>query len=98
MAIGKRRIEEESQIDLTPMLDVVFIMLIFFIVTASFINETAIEVQRPPTTDAPPDLENRNIVFDVGPMATLPWGTDALISARCALMWSGCALKTQKRK
>ena len=31
--------EEESSIDLTPMLDVVFIMLIFFIVTASFVKE-----------------------------------------------------------
>ena len=39
MALGKRRREEdESQIDMTPMLDVVFIMLIFFIVTASFVN------------------------------------------------------------
>lgn len=66
MAIGRRRTEEESQIDLTPMLDVVFIMLIFFIVTATFINETAINVQRPPTTEEPPDLENRNIVFQVG--------------------------------
>ena len=32
--------EDESEIDLTPMLDVVFIMLIFFIVTASFIKES----------------------------------------------------------
>ena len=39
--------EEESQIDLTPMLDVVFIMLIFFIVTASFVKESGIEVNRP---------------------------------------------------
>lgn len=66
MAIARRKTEEESQIDLTPMLDVVFIMLIFFIVTATFINETAIDVQRPPTTEEPPDLENLNIVFEVG--------------------------------
>jgi len=39
--------EEEQGIDLTPMLDVVFIMLIFFIVTASFIKEAGIEVDRP---------------------------------------------------
>lgn len=39
--------EEESAIDLTPMLDVVFIMLIFFIVTATFIREAGIEVNRP---------------------------------------------------
>ncbi|MCG8534995.1 MAG: biopolymer transporter ExbD [Pseudomonadales bacterium] len=39
--------QEESPVDLTPMLDVVFIMLIFFIVTASFVKETGIEVNRP---------------------------------------------------
>ena len=39
--------EEESAIDMTPMLDVVFIMLIFFIVTASFVKESGIEVNRP---------------------------------------------------
>lgn len=42
--------EEQSAIDLTPMLDVVFIMLIFFIVTASFIKEPGIEVNRPDAT------------------------------------------------
>lgn len=36
-----------AEIDLTPMLDVVFIMLIFFIVTASFIKEPGVEVVRP---------------------------------------------------
>ena len=39
--------EEESGIDLTPMLDVVFIMLIFFIVTTSFVKESGIDVSRP---------------------------------------------------
>ncbi len=39
--------EEETEINLTPMLDVVFIMLIFFIVTASFIKEAGIEITRP---------------------------------------------------
>lgn len=40
--------EEESKIDLTPMLDVVFIMLIFFIVTATFVKELALDVNKPP--------------------------------------------------
>ena len=44
--------EEENEINLTPMLDVVFIMLIFFIVTATFIKEAGIEVERPNTTTA----------------------------------------------
>lgn len=43
---------EEKTADLTPMLDVVFIMLIFFIVTATFIKETGIEVNRPDTQTA----------------------------------------------
>ena len=38
--------EEEAAIDMTPMLDVVFIMLIFFIVTASFVKEAGIDVNR----------------------------------------------------
>lgn len=44
--------EEESQIDMTPMLDVVFIMLIFFIVTASFVKEAGIDVNRPDAATA----------------------------------------------
>ena len=39
--------EEDNEINLTPMLDVVFIMLIFFIVTATFIKESGIDVNRP---------------------------------------------------
>ena len=39
--------EEEAEINLTPMLDVVFIMLIFFIVTASFVKEAGIEINKP---------------------------------------------------
>ncbi|MGD9006653.1 MAG: biopolymer transporter ExbD [Desulfobacteraceae bacterium] len=44
--------EEEGAIDLTPMLDVVFIMLIFFIVTATFIKESGVEVNRPDASSA----------------------------------------------
>ena len=49
--------EEENEINLTPMLDVVFIMLIFFIVTATFIKEAGIDVNRPdaPTADSQDD-------------------------------------------
>jgi biopolymer transport protein ExbD len=39
--------QEESEINLTPMLDVVFIMLIFFIVTAVFVKDPGVEVTRP---------------------------------------------------
>lgn len=44
--------EEEAEINITPMLDVVFIMLIFFIVTASFVKESGIDVNRPDAATA----------------------------------------------
>ena len=52
----RRRSKEtdDKVADLTPMLDVVFIMLIFFIVTATFIKETGIQVNRPDTETAEP--------------------------------------------
>jgi len=43
----KRDLEETGEIDLTPMLDVVFILLIFFIVTSVFVTEAGIEVTKP---------------------------------------------------
>lgn len=44
---GTTESHEGSVIDLTPMLDMVFIMLIFFVVTASFVKESGVEVNRP---------------------------------------------------
>ena len=44
--------EEEATVGMTPMLDVVFIMLIFFIVTASFVKEAGIDVNRPEAATA----------------------------------------------
>ena len=46
-SFGTRDEEEEAQINLTPMLDVVFIMLIFFIVTATFVKEEGLDVNQP---------------------------------------------------
>jgi len=64
MARRKVRQEEEAAIDLTPMLDVVFIMLIFFIVTSVFIKEAGIEVNRPDATTATPK-ENVSILVAI---------------------------------
>ena len=47
--------EDEAEIDLTPMLDVVFIMLIFFIVTASFLNEFGVDGTKPPAVLSNPE-------------------------------------------
>ena len=48
----RQRHDDENEVNLTPMLDVVFIMLIFFIVTASFVKEAGIEITRPPAATA----------------------------------------------
>ena len=50
--IAKQQDQDGAEIDLTPMLDVVFIMLIFFIVTASFVKEAGVEINRPDASTA----------------------------------------------
>ncbi len=58
--------EESEEINLTPMLDVVFIMLIFFIVTATFIKEAGIQVDRPDTITAD-SQEDAAILIAISP-------------------------------
>ena len=58
----KYRIDDEAEINITPMLDIVFIMLIFFIVTTSFVKEEGLEVSRP--SSSPP----KEVKQDKGPI------------------------------
>ena len=60
----RKRPVEDSTIDITPMLDIVFIMLIFFIVTTTFIKETGVEVNRPNASTAVAD-ERGNILIAI---------------------------------
>ena len=53
MRRGRRKGADEANIDMTPMLDIVFIMLIFFIVTAVFARESGIDLRQPPASDQP---------------------------------------------
>lgn len=63
LSMGQK--DEGDEINLTPMLDVVFIMLIFFIVTASFIKEAGIDVNRPdaPLTETKPEDANILVII-----------------------------------
>lgn len=54
MRKNRNRQEEETEVNMTPMLDVVFIMLIFFIVTASFVKEAGVEVNKQEASTAEP--------------------------------------------
>ena len=57
---------DEAQVDITPMLDVVFILLIFFIVTSTFLNEVGLDLTPPPPSkgDPPPEMRAMNIYID----------------------------------
>ncbi|WBQ09542.1 biopolymer transporter ExbD [Hyphomonadaceae bacterium ML37] len=67
----KNRSADNSDIDMTPMLDIVFILLIFFIVTATFLQEEGVDMRPPPPSDEPASdnpvilvqLDNQNRVF-----------------------------------
>lgn len=68
--ISGKKSEDDAKIDLTPMLDVVFILLIFFVVTATFLSETAISAASSDNNNEPPPPEDdspRNILFEIGP-------------------------------
>ena len=58
--------EDEGAVDLTPMLDVVFIMLIFFIVTATFIKEAGVEVNRPDANTSD-QKDNTTVLIAINP-------------------------------
>ena len=66
---GKKKADTLA-IDLTPMLDVVFILLIFFVVTATFLSETSISAaSRENNENQPPPQEEddkKNILFEIG--------------------------------
>ena len=58
--------QDEEEVNLTPMLDVVFILLIFFIVTASFVKESGIDINRPAASTAV-RKERGNILVAITP-------------------------------
>ena len=58
-----KRKKDESEINITPLLDIVFIMLIFFIVTTSFVKEISLDVNRP--TKSPIKEQKRSEVISV---------------------------------
>ena len=59
-----RPAQDDTELDMTPMLDVVFIMLIFFIVTTSFVKESGVTVSMPQAESAS-DQENTNIFIAI---------------------------------
>ncbi|MCK5898503.1 MAG: biopolymer transporter ExbD [Methylococcales bacterium] len=73
--------EQAADIDMTPMLDIVFIMLIFFIVTTSFVKESGIEINRPSADGTATRTENANIIVGIKPNGEV-WIDKQLVDIR----------------
>ena len=80
----RSRPADEASIDMTPMLDVVFILLIFFIVTSTFLNEVGFDLTPPPQDpNAPPSrVKAVNVVIDQSNLVTMDGRVTDLGSVR----------------
>lgn len=87
----RRHIDDEAEINITPMLDIVFIMLIFFIVTTSFVKEKGLEVSRP--SNAPP----KEIKQDKGPIV-VKIDSASLISLKGRILETGAVEANLERE
>lgn len=61
----RRQGNDQADVNMTPMLDIVFILLIFFIVTATFLQEQGIDLRPPPPSDSPPEDSNPVILVQI---------------------------------
>jgi biopolymer transport protein ExbD len=59
----KNRGGDQAEVNMTPMLDIVFILLIFFIVTATFLQEQGFDMRPPPPSDEPPNTESNPVIL-----------------------------------
>ena len=87
----RRHVDDEAEINITPMLDIVFIMLIFFIVTTSFVKEQGLEVSRP--SSAPP----KEIQQDKGPIV-VKISSGSLISVKGRILEPGVVQANLERE
>lgn len=56
---------DEVKLNMSPLIDMIFILLIFFLVTTTFVKESGVDVNRPVPSDKPPTREEQNIVVNV---------------------------------
>jgi biopolymer transport protein ExbD len=70
MSFIKKRARRESLIDISPMMDMVFILLIFFIVTSTFTRETGIDVTKPKASSAK-ELAKESILIGITRQGTV---------------------------
>lgn len=64
LSLGMARKSDEIELNMSPLIDMIFILLIFFLVTTTFVKESGVEVNRPIASSAK-DKEETNIVIGV---------------------------------
>jgi len=96
MRRARHHLDEEAEINITPMLDIVFIMLIFFIVTTSFVREFGVDINRP-SNEPPKEMKKSAVIAvritDLGDIQVDNRPTD--IGRVSALIQSGLAAKPE---
>lgn len=80
----RRQHSELVELNMTPLIDMIFILLIFFMVTASFVRESGIEVERPIASTASPKSPSVIISVDAG---NVLWVDNQTIDVRSVRAW-----------
>lgn len=65
MNLGKYQVNNEPEINLTPLIDVVFLLLIFFMVTTTFIKESSLNIDLPRSTSAETSQIDSEIIITI---------------------------------
>jgi len=82
----RRRPRHEVGIDLTPLIDVVFLLLIFFMVSTTFIRETQLEVDLPEATGEQQDREDKPIEITIAANGTYAVNDRTLVNNQLATL------------
>lgn len=80
----KRRGEEHIDLNLTPLIDMVFILLIFFMVTASFVRESGVDVERPVAQSG--EAKNPSVIVSIDAANTV-WVDNQSLDVRSVKAW-----------
>jgi biopolymer transport protein ExbD len=65
LSLGASRRSKGVELNMSPLIDMVFILLIFFLVTTSFVKEAGVEVKQPLPSNQPADDKNTNMMLEI---------------------------------
>ena len=65
LSLGFTRKSKGVDLNMSPLIDMVFILLIFFLVTTSFVKESGVEVKQPVASNQPAPTENTNMMVEI---------------------------------